>query len=92
MRIATSFPDRACPGSYDESVQAASVELPLLDPQVARELRLVAANLRDACGLSEVSATSGVRRELPLARNGGCPRMHVELPEDVLEVRSDRRA
>ena len=34
-----------------------------------------------------------VKRALraPLAGNGGCPRMHVELPEDVLEVRSDRR-
>lgn len=32
------------------------------------------------------------RREFPLACNGGCSGVHVEFPEDVLEVRSDRRA
>jgi len=39
-----------------------------------------------------VARASAVRGEFALAGNSGCSGVHVELPEDVLEVRSDSRA
>ena len=64
-------------------------EIPLEPPD--RRL-LVLREPRLAQMWTGLPATSAVRREFTLAGNGGCSGVHVELPEDVLEVRSDRRA